>query len=130
AAAGDMARRHGLRTSWVTTMLAIAAATLLMGTFPSVLLIAWTSAATFGVSYIAMSGLLLIWGTKVYSDSPAAGVGLAFLALAAGQATGSVAVGVFAETSSQFGFAIATVGALAGRLIRPQRSWSLKTRSR
>lgn len=116
AGAGDLAQRIGLRASWVVTMLAIAAATLLIGTCPGLLPIAWLSAAIFGASYIAMSGLRLIWGTQVYADSPAAGAGLAFVALAFGQATGSVAAGATANVESAFIIAALTAaGAGAAR---------------
>ncbi|WP_313404460.1 MFS transporter [Aeromicrobium sp.] len=121
ATAGDLARHLGLRASWTITMLAMGAATLLMGLFPGILSIAWLAAAMFGASYIALSGLLLLWGTRVFPDSPAAGVGVAFLALALTQATGSATVGVLVDSNADCAFVITAFVAVVGGFARAPR---------
>ncbi|MCL3838917.1 MFS transporter [Aeromicrobium duanguangcaii] len=120
AAAGDLIRRLGLRGAWLATMLAMAGGTALLGSFPGLVGVAWFAAAAFGASYIAVSGVLLLWGTKVYPEAPAAGVGLAFLVLALGQAGGSLLVGALAEAGAQFAFLTAAAVAVAGALVRPR----------
>lgn len=122
AAAGDLVNRVGLRTAWFVTMLAMAVATLLLGCFPDRLGAVWLAAAAFGASYIAASGVLLLWGTRVYAAAPAAGVGLGFLVLALGQAVGSLAVGAMSEIGMQTAFVSASLVALAGALVRPAPS--------
>ena len=121
AAAGDLAGRVGIPWSWTTTMLTLAAATALIAMFPGNILTAWATAAVFGAAYIGLTGLLLIWSTRVYTDTPAAGVGLAFLVIALGQAAGAPAVGALAEaTGLQAALLAAAVIAALGSLIRPR----------
>lgn len=120
ATAGDIAGRLGIRTAWPTSMLVLAAATALIAAFPSSVIVACVAAALFGAAYIALTGLLLIWGIRVYRESPAAGVGIAFLVIAVGQAVGAPIVGTIAEAAgARIAFmAAALIGALAA-VIRP-----------
>lgn len=120
AAAGDLIRRFGIRTNWSTTMLALAAATGLIALHPGSLAVAWPASAAFGTAYIALTGLLLIWGTRTYPDAPAAGVGSAFLLIALGQAAGAPVVGALSEATSPPVALLATsVIAVIGAFIRP-----------
>ncbi|MFV0430146.1 MAG: MFS transporter [Arachnia sp.] len=121
AATGDLAGRYGIPKSWTTLMLTLAAATTLIAVAPGNISTAWVAAAVFGAAYISLTGLLLIWGTRVYTQTPAAGVGFAFLVIALGQAGGAAAVGAIAEASSpQSAFLAAAVIAVLGCLIRPR----------
>lgn len=121
AATGDLAERVGIRGSWTTIMLTLAAATTLIAVAPGSIPIAWVAAAVFGAAYIGLTGLLLIWGTHIYTETPAAGVGLAFLVIALGQAGGAPAIGAIAEASSpQSAFLVAALIAVLGCLIRPR----------
>ena len=120
AAAGDMARRFGIRAGWLATMLVLATATGLLAAAPGSIIIACAAAAAFGAAYIALTGLLLIWGTRVYSQSPAAGVGLAFLVIAFGQAAGAPILGALAEAEgARLAFAAAALLAVVGGFARP-----------
>ena len=55
----------------------------------------WNIAATmlsvsiFGAAYIGLTGLVLVWSTRVYPDAPSLGVGLSFFTIALGQALGA-----------------------------------------
>ncbi|GAA1719371.1 hypothetical protein GCM10009793_15710 [Brachybacterium phenoliresistens] len=121
AAAGDLIRRFGIRASWSALMLALAASTVVLAVLPGVLAVAPLASAVFGASYIALSGLLLIWGTEVYPQAPAAGVGLAFLLIAVGQAVGAPVVGAVSDgRSPAIAFAAAAVLAVLGAGIRPR----------
>lgn len=121
AGAADLARRIGPGAAWVLLMLGLAVATMalpLLG--PGVA--AWSALAVFGACYIGLTGVALLWGTAVYATDPAAGVGLAFLALALGQALGSFALGAVIEAwGSTWAFAVAAGVALAGAARRPPR---------
>ena len=122
AAAGDLTGRLGLRRTWPVTMLAMAATTALLALAPGTLAAAWPAAAAFGAAYIAMTGVLLLWSTRLYPRAPAAGVGLAFLLLALGQAAGAPLVGALAgATGLRPAFAAAAVLAVVGCLARPAR---------
>lgn len=56
-------------------------------------LILYLSATLFGTAYIAMTGILLAWGTKRFPESPDLGVSLSFLLLGLGQTFGSSLAG-------------------------------------
>lgn len=118
AAAGDLTIRFGIRTGWMAAMLILGIATGLLACVPSS---AWIAAAAFGAGYIALTGLLLIWGTAVYPRAPAAGVGLAFLAIALGQSAGAPLVGALTEImGARTAFIAAALVALTGAFIRPK----------
>lgn len=122
AAAGDLNRRVGLRAAWTATMIVLAAATTLLAAYPSIPAVAWLASAAFGAAYIAATGLLLIWGTEVYLQSPVAGVGFAFLPIALGQAAGAPLVGFLSEyTDPLVAFAAAAAIATLGAIVRPGR---------
>ncbi|WIY82901.1 MFS transporter [Propionimicrobium sp. PCR01-08-3] len=119
AATGDLTHRFGIRPSWMTAMLVLAAATILLIAYPGTLAVAWLASAAFGATYIALTGLLLIWGTEVYPQTPAAGVGLAFLIIALGQAVGAATLGVVSEgTGPRAAFIAAAAIAVTGAFIR------------
>lgn len=121
AAAGDLIRRVGLATSWTSCMLAMGGATVLLAARPGDLPAALIASAVFGVAYIALTGLLLVWGTTVYPRQPAAGVGVAFLVLALGQAAGALLVGtVSTGATPSVAFAAAGAVAAAGAALRPR----------
>lgn len=122
AAAGDVVNRFGIRAGWPATMLAMALATGLWAASPGSLALAWAAAAAFGSAYIVLTGLLLIWGTRVYPRTPAAAVGVPFLVIALGQALGAPAVGVLSGVAGpRAAFAVAALVATAGGLVRPRR---------
>ncbi|WP_080145857.1 hypothetical protein [Marinilactibacillus piezotolerans] len=68
-------------------------------------LILYLPATLFGTAYIAMTGILLVWGTKCFPESPDLGVNLSFLLLGLGQTFGSSLAGLVIETFSySYGF--------------------------
>ncbi|MGJ3507516.1 MFS transporter [Enemella sp. A6] len=121
AAAGDLTRRVGVRTAWTVIMLIMGAATVLLAALP---VLAWVAAAAFGAAYVALTGMLLIWGTDIYHRTPAAGAGLPFLALAIGQVAGAPLIGALSEAvGSLAAFGAAALIACGGAALRtPSRS--------
>lgn len=120
AGAGDLAARRGLPAAWSGATLLLAGATALLALAPGRLVPAAVAAASFGAAYIAVTGLLLVWATRVHPGSPAAGVGWAFLVLALGQAAGSSALGAVAEAAdARTAFVVAALGAVAAAVVRP-----------
>lgn len=77
--------------------------------------------AVFGAAYLVITGVYLVWGIAALPGRPAAGVMVAFLALAVGQALGSTLFGLLMERVSAnaavLGFAAL---ALAAGLVRRQ----------
>lgn len=118
---GDLVARTGLRRAWVAAMLLLAAATAAMALAPGWLPAIFVSAAVFGAVYIALTGVLLVWGTRTYPDMPAFGVGAAFLLIALGQALAGPVVGLLSDLATEptAFYAAALVTAL-GVLLRPR----------
>ena len=120
AFAGDLTLRLGMARSWSVAMLLLAAATAGLALAPGDPVGAVAAAATFGALYIAITGLLLLWGTRVYADRPVFGVGAAFLLIAAGQALGAPLLGALADALTTPGaFLVAALLIVLGAAIRP-----------
>ncbi|MFI5509443.1 MFS transporter [Mycobacterium sp. NPDC051804] len=120
ALAGDAVQRIGLRRSWLAATATMAAATLLLAAAPSEFVVVVAAATMFGAAYIALTGLLLLWSTRLYPDRTSFGVGVAFFTIAAGQALGAPAAGALIDAvGAKTSFVvIATVG-LCAVTLRP-----------
>lgn len=118
--AGDLVIRFGLARALRGLLLVMAAAIGLLGAAPASGLAVFASAALFGASYIALSGVILVWSVSVFRERPSAGLGAAFLFLAAGQALGSPLSGTLAgATGLKITFWVFACIALATTLVRP-----------
>jgi predicted MFS family arabinose efflux permease len=121
ALAGDVVARLGLARAWSAAMLLVAAATLALGLAASTTVAVFAGAAVFGGVYIALSGMLLLWGTRVFPDRPVLGVGAAFLLLALGQAVGAPLLGLLADHLTLAGAFLAAAALLVlGAAVRPR----------
>ncbi|RLQ90133.1 MFS transporter [Planomicrobium sp. Y74] len=68
------------------------------------------SAVLFGISFIFMTGLIIVWGTRQFPDSPFIGVSIAFFSLGIGQSIGSIIAGLLIEgTSYPFAFIVFSI---------------------
>jgi predicted MFS family arabinose efflux permease len=122
AFAGDLTTRLGPARCWTAAMLLLAAATAALALAPGTTVVALGAFAVFGAVYIALSGFLLLWGTRVYRDRPVLGVGAAFLLIALGQALGAPLLGLLADTfGTPAAFFVAAGITAAGALARPRR---------
>lgn len=95
-AAGELVGRFGLGVAFRAVLLAMACSIGVLAVAPGVLSVAYPSAALFGASYIMLTGILLVWAVRVFEDRPSAGLGVAFLLIAAGQILGSYLAGLLA----------------------------------
>lgn len=129
AFAGDVVGRIGLRWAWVVATATMATATCLLAVGPSSLAVIIVAATLFGGAYIALTGLALLWSTRLYPDSASTGVGLSFFTIAAGQALGAPVVGALIEhLGSRSAFVtIALIGASA-ITVRPRSESSTPCR--
>jgi predicted MFS family arabinose efflux permease len=117
---GDLVGRTGLGRAWGGGMLLVAAATATIGLVPGSLPAIFCAAAVFGGAYIALSGVLLLWGTRLYPDAPAFGVGAPFLLLALGQAIAAPVIGLLSDVAtSAVAFGAAALLTVLGALPRP-----------
>lgn len=115
AGAGSVVQKWSLRTAWTVTTALMSAATLLLAATPGTAVLAYSAAALFGASYIAMSGVLIVWAVRVLPGNGSAGTVALFIALAVGQAAGSIGLGAILQPQAPlpaFGLA-AAVGVLA-----------------
>ena len=121
-AAGDLVGRFGLGLVLRGALLAMAASIGMLAAAPGVLPVAYSSAAFFGATYIMLTGILLVWSVRVFRDRPSAGLGAAFLLIAAGQILGSYLAGVLAGTSGlQTTFAVFAGVAILSMAFGPRR---------
>jgi predicted MFS family arabinose efflux permease len=89
SAAGDLIRRFGINAVHRGSLLALAGGTLLIVLTPESRAAIWGSAALFGLAYMMLTGLYLVWGIRIFADRPAIGIGLPFLTIALGQGLGA-----------------------------------------
>lgn len=116
SAVGSLIERKGLRFSYRSSLclLMLSILSLTIPILPTI----YFSAIGFGVMYIAMTGILLVWGTRRFPDSPYTGVSLAFLLLGIGQTVGSTTAGYAIEYFSYpFSFTLFSVIGLTGLLV-------------
>lgn len=106
ALGGGAVHRMGFRRAWVIAVVAMSAATVLVAVTADHIAGIMLAASVFGAAYISLSGLLLLWSTRVYRDDIAFGVGLSFLSIAIGQALGAPIAGALIES---FGYPTAFV---------------------
>jgi predicted MFS family arabinose efflux permease len=121
AFAGDLTTRIGLARCWSIGLLGLGGATALLALAAGDPVVAIVTGAVFGAVYIALTGLLLLWATRVHADRPVFGVGAAFLAIALGQALGAPVLGLVADAVTLPGaFLVAAVVCVLGALVRPR----------
>ncbi|MEY8749281.1 MFS transporter [Alkalicoccobacillus gibsonii] len=114
--AGVVIAKLGLRKSYLFAVVLIAAS-LYFITISSAPFI-YLSAVLFGTSYIFMTGLFIVWGSREFSNMPAVGVSLSFLLLGIGQTVGSAVAGELIQVSSfPFSFISFSFVCLLGLLV-------------
>lgn len=99
ALTGPVSQLIGMRQVYRLALLFMAAPLLLIAFSHGFSWWMLLAAALCGVGYITLSGVLLVGGTQAIPDSPAAGVGVVFFMLAAGQVAGSIIFGMISTHS-------------------------------
>ncbi|TDL32783.1 MFS transporter [Jeotgalibacillus sp. S-D1] len=119
-AAGGFINKFGLSVSYRLTLLFMMVAVGII-TIPAALPI-YSSAILFGITYIFMTGIFIVWSTRIFTNLPSLGVSLSFLFLGLGQSIGSfIAGGTIQAVSYPFSFVLFAVIGLVG-LIVPVKS--------
>lgn len=114
--AGVVISKLGLRMSYLFAVMVLAASMYLItiSSAPSIYL----SAVLFGISYIFLTGVFIVWGSREFPNMPALGVSLSFLLLGLGQTVGSTAAGELIQmTSFSFSFIIFSIICSLGLLV-------------
>ena len=127
--AGDLVGRFGLNVVLRGALLAMAASIGMLAAAPDRLFVAYPSAAFFGATYITLTGIMLVWAVRIFRDRPSAGLGAAFLLIAAGQILGSYLAGVLAGAGGlQTTFAVFASVAILSMIFGPRREDSRVSR--
>ncbi|WP_281974321.1 MFS transporter [Halobacillus litoralis] len=100
---GSLIERRGLSFSYKLGSLAIGSASIILAVTSEYWLLSYLSAGIFGCSYIFLTGVLIVWGIRVFIKNASLGIGVPFLLLAVGQVLGSILAGLFIGT---WGYAI------------------------
>lgn len=120
AAAGDLVRRLGTRAAWALLMGLLALSTVVLGIAPDSPSAAIAACAAFGAAYVALTGLVLVWATRIRPERTAVVVGVGFLAIALGQTLATPFWGAVADRAgAEAAFLGAGVLALAGAVLAP-----------
>lgn len=93
---GALVRRTGVRVAWCWCAGALSLAGIQVGVSVAAGS-AWAACAgmaLFGAGYMGLSGVLILWARDVWPHSAGAGTSALFIALATGQALGSVGFGL------------------------------------
>ncbi|WP_085522907.1 MFS transporter [Tuberibacillus sp. Marseille-P3662] len=94
---GSLIERFGLPFAYKWGSFIIGMASFILAWLPEQWLVAYTSAALFGVSYLFITGVLMVWGIRVFITNASLGIGTPFLLLAVGQVIGSLFAGMFID---------------------------------
>lgn len=97
AGAGHLIARFGMDLVHRVFLAAIAAGMLMIGITGTSAALTLGGGLLFGVAYIMLTGVYLLWGVLALPDRPATGVMIAFLALAIGQTAGAAIFGLLME---------------------------------
>ncbi|WP_255437503.1 MFS transporter [Thalassobacillus sp. CUG 92003] len=90
---GSLIERWGLPSTYTLGSLAIASASIILAVSSGNWVMSYLSAGMFGSSYIFLTGVLLVWGIRVFITNASLGIGVPFLLLAIGQVVGSILAG-------------------------------------
>lgn len=121
--AGGMIMKSGLSISYRLTLFVLGLS-IFMITIPFSTSV-YTSAVLFGIAYISITGLLIVWGTRIFALTPSLGTSLSFFALGIGQSIGSAAAGELISGSSYpLSFLIFSLICFSGLFIPVRRNVS------
>ncbi|WP_369135665.1 MFS transporter [Modestobacter sp. I12A-02662] len=113
---GSLVRTAGLPVAWVASVGVTAAGTALLAWRPGSAVVAAAALALFGSGFVAVSGVLIAWGSRLAPEAGAQATAVLFVALTIGQAAGAVLLGVLTGavgTSAAFVTAACLVSAAA-----------------
>ncbi|SDR01102.1 MFS transporter [Virgibacillus salinus] len=120
---GSLIEKVGLPLAYKLGSLSIASSSIILSFAPENLLMTYLSAGIFGCSYIFLTGVLLVWGIRVFITNASLGIGVPFLLLAVGQVIGSLFAGMFIEVWGYvLSFILYGIIGLAASLIGPKRT--------
>jgi predicted MFS family arabinose efflux permease len=97
AVTGDLVARYRIDVVWAGLLLLLSLATAGVALAPQALPIVLASAVLFGVSYVALTGILILWASRIEPHRAATAVAATFLLLSAGQLVGATLTGMLID---------------------------------
>jgi predicted MFS family arabinose efflux permease len=97
AATGHLVARCGIGPIWAALLLSLAIATATLALQPQSLPLALASAVLFGASYVALTGVLILWASRLAPHRAATAVAGSFLLLSLGQLVGASLIGTLID---------------------------------
>ncbi|MFY0406735.1 MFS transporter [Solicola sp. PLA-1-18] len=133
-ATGVVVERLGPRRGWTAFagVLVLANLTLAAALGLGSAVGAFAAMALFGAGYMCLSGVLILWARSVWPTAAGAGTSVLFIALAVGQAAGSLGFGAARDGAGAAAVSLAAAvlcavgGALTSARLRPRR-WMDRT---
>ena len=120
AVTGDLVARYRIDVVWAGLLLLLSLATAGVALAPQALPIVLASAVLFGVSYVALTGILILWASRIEPHRAATAVAATFLLLSAGQLVGATLTGMLIDHAGwTASFLTAAASALALMPVRP-----------
>lgn len=117
--AGSIIERLGLVKAYRFTVLVIFLSMMILAFFHSEAILVYISGLFFGSSYVFFTGVILVWGVRLYPQQSSLGIGLPFLTLALGQIIGSAIGGSLIQWTG-YGTAFVVFG-LIGLSVIPMK---------
>ena len=113
---GAVVQRIGRRGGWFvcTGGLALASSGMALSVATGQLWFAYASMAAFGAGYMGLTTVLILWARQAWTENAGAGTSVLFIALATGQALGSVGFGAARELLSPGSLAVLAAGLCLG----------------
>ncbi|VXB41973.1 hypothetical protein [Citricoccus sp. K5] len=113
---GAVVQRIGRRGGWCvcTGGLALASSGIALSVSTGELWFAYASMAAFGAGYMGLTTVLILWARQAWTENVGSGTSVLFIALATGQALGSVGFGAGRELLSPGSLAVLAAGLCLG----------------
>ena len=119
---GSLVRRVGLAAAWRMPAGTAALGTVLLAWRPGSVVVAGWALALFGCGFVALSGVLIAWGSHLAPQAPAQATAVLFVALTAGQAAGAAFLGALADAAGATSAFTAAAGLLASAALAAPRN--------
>lgn len=90
---GHIIDKYSLHVAYNIGVILVSFASILLAFIRYIWVLPFATSSIFGMSYIFITGVLLVWGVKIFVKNASLGIGIPFLMLALGQVIGSMMSG-------------------------------------
>lgn len=125
---GSIIDKWGLAPAYKSGIALISSASIILALSSNLWILPFISSSIFGLSYIFLTGTLLVWGITLFAQNASLGIGLPFLLLALGQVFGSSIGGFLAESAGyEISFGLFGLIGFLAILISPKKDPLIRT---